>query len=143
MKNNKVTNLRDYSTTHTLETIRQSKRRRKVRRRATAITFFGLLVIGLSALPVVKNLNASEQYEKQSVVLTKELEAVEQTKKELEYQEALLEDDEYIAKLARKELNLSKPNEILINIPEEEVDADSEEDIEETEEAEETEEIDE
>ena len=31
-----------------------------------------------------------------------------------------MEDEEYIAKLARHELNVSKPNEILINLPEEE-----------------------
>ena len=34
--------------------------------------------------------------------------------------EVKLEDEEYIAKLARHELNVSKPNEILINLPEEE-----------------------
>lgn len=118
MTNKKVTELHDYSKNNTLQNIRLSKRVRAVRRRSTVIVIGGLFLIGLTSLPVVKNKQAAGEYETQAIELAKELEKTEAAKKELEYQVSLLEDEEYIAKLARKELNLAKENEILINLPE-------------------------
>lgn len=118
MKNKKITELHDYSKNNTLQNIRLSKRRIAVRRRATVIVIGGLFLIGLNGLPAYKNIQATGEFEEQAIELAKELEKTEAAKKELEYQVSLLEDEEYIAKLARKELNLAKENEILINIPE-------------------------
>ena len=118
VKNQKVTELHAYSKNNTLQNIRLSKRRKAVRRRATVIVIGGLFLIGLASLPVLKNTQAAGEYEEQAIELAKELEKTAQEKKDLEYQVSLLEDEEYIAKLARKELNLAKENEILINLPE-------------------------
>lgn len=120
VKNQKVTELHAYPKNNTLQNIRLSKRKRAVRRRATAIVICGLFLIGLTSLPVLKNAHTTGEYEAQAIELAKELEQAEQEKKDLEYQVSLLEDEEYIAKLARKELNLAKENEILINLPEDE-----------------------
>lgn len=118
VKNQKVTELHAYSKNNTLQNIRLSKRRKVVRRRATVIVIGGLFLIGLTSLPVLRNNQAAGEYQVQAVELAKELEKTETAKKEIEYQVSLLEDEEYIAKLARKELNLAKENEILINLPE-------------------------
>lgn len=118
VKNQKVTALHDYSKNNTLQNIRLSKRRKAVRRRATVIVIGGLFLIGLTSLPVIRNKQTAGAFEEQAIELAKELEEKETEKKELEYQVSLLEDEEYIAKLARKELNLAKENEILINLPE-------------------------
>lgn len=118
VKNQKVTELHAYSKNNTLQNIRLSKRRKAVRRRATVIVIGGLFLIGLTSIPVIKNTMTAGAFDEQAVELAKELEKTEDEKKELEYQVSLLEDEEYIAKLARKELNLAKENEILINLPE-------------------------
>lgn len=129
MKNQKVTELHAYSKNNTLQNIRLSKRRKAVRRRAMTLVICGLFLIGLAGLPVLRNTQTAGEYEEQAIELAKELEKIEQEKKELEYQVSLLEDEEYIAKLARKELNLAKENEILINLPElEEAEEDAEDD---------------
>ena len=133
VKNQKVTELHAYPKNNTLQNIRLSKRKRAVRRRATGIVICGLFLIGLASLPVLKNAQATGEYEEQAIELAKELEKAEQEKKDLEYQVSLLEDEEYIAKLARKELNLAKENEILINLPELEEEEAEEEEKEETE----------
>lgn len=120
MNNKKITELNSYSTDHTLESIRSYKRKKTIRRRLTGIFIIGLSLIVLASIPVLKNINLANKFDAEASELTKQLETVEKEKEEIEYKIALLEDDEYIAKLARKELNLSKDNEILINLPEKE-----------------------
>lgn len=118
MNNKKVTKL-NTSFTNTLESIRSYKRKKTVRRRAIVMVLVGLFLLVLTTIPILKNTQAANEYDEKAVELTEKLESAEREKKALEYEVALLEDDEYIGKLARKELNLSKPNEILINLPEE------------------------
>ena len=84
MKNQKVTELHAYSKNNTLQNIRLSKRRRAVRRRATVILICGLFLIGLASLPILKNAQATGEYEEQAIELAKELEKAEQEKKDLE-----------------------------------------------------------
>lgn len=118
MKHSKITELNNYSKTNTLYHIRSLKRKRAVRRRSAVIVICGALLIGLASLPILQNIQAAGEYEEKAVELAAELEEVEAKKEKLEYRVSLLEDEEYIAKLARKELNYSKENEILINLPE-------------------------
>lgn len=123
MKNNKkenITHLNTYSINKTLENIRNYKRKKTIRMRTSAILLSGVVLIGLASLPVLNNMQATERFQADHVQAAEELNYLENEKEQLAYQVGLLEDEEYIAKLARKELNLSKPNEILINIPEEE-----------------------
>ena len=119
-KNKNVTHLNTYSDNKTLDNIRQYKRNKFVRMRTTGIVFVGLILIGLASLPLINNLRATKEYNQVHAQVVDELDGLETERNELEYQVGLLEDEEYIAKLARQELNVSKPNEILINIPEKE-----------------------
>lgn len=136
-KNKNVTHLNTYSENKTLDNIRQYKRNKFVRMRTTGIIFVGLILIVLASLPLINNLQATKEYNQVHAQVLDELDDLENERKELEYQVGLLEDEEYIAKLARQELNVSKPNEILINIPEKE-EITSEEDENTEEEASET-----
>ena len=127
LNNKKITQLNSYSIDNTLENIRIYKRKKTVRRRLTAIVIVGLSLIVLVSIPILRNLKLTNNFNVEAIELTKELETVEDEKEKLEYEVALLEDDEYVAKVARKELNLSQDNEILINLPEVEDSEDEEE----------------
>lgn len=126
MKNNEqsnITHLNKYSFNKTLENIRQYKRKKFVRLRTSIILGCGLVLIGVAGLPLLNKTQETEKFNQLHAEAASNLEELEQEKKQLEYEVALLEDEEYIAKLARKELNLSKENEVLINLPEEEIES--------------------
>jgi cell division protein DivIC len=115
-----ITHLNEYSINKTLDMIRQSKRKKFVRIRTGIILGVGLVLIGIAGLPLIGNTQKTDEFNQLHAEAASQLENLEQEQKELEYQVGLLEDEEYVAKLAREELNLSKPDEILINLPEEE-----------------------
>jgi len=119
-ENKNVTQLDTYSADKTLDSIRQRKRKRFVRIRTLSIIFVGFILIGFTSMPLINNKRATKEYTKTHTQVVGELEDLKEEQKQLEYEVSLLEDEEYIAKLARQELNVSKPNEILINIPEKE-----------------------
>lgn len=121
-----ITHLNKYSINKTLDTIRQSKRKKFVRIRTGVILGIGLVLIGIAGFPLIGNTQKTDEFNQLHVEAADTLEELEQEQTELEYEVGLLEDEEYIAKLARDELNLSKPHEVLINLPEEEA-IDSEE----------------
>lgn len=123
MKNKKdenITHLNTYSINKTLDNIRQYKRNKFVRFRTTGIILTGMVLIGFASIPLIKNLQATENFNQVYAQAITDLEDLETERERLEYQVGLLEDEEYVAKLARQELNVAKPNEILINIPEKE-----------------------
>lgn len=119
-----ITHLNNYSINKTLENIRQYKRKKIVRMRTGIILVGGLVLIGVAGLPLLSNNQKTNEFNGLYVEAASTLEELETEKEQLEYQVGLLEDEEYIAKLARRELNLSKPNEILINLPEKDVHTD-------------------
>lgn len=121
-----ITHLNEYSINKTLVNIRQSKRKKFVRIRTSIILGVGLVLIGVAGLPLLNNTQKTTEFNQLHAQAASNLETLEEERQALEYQVDLLEDEEYIAKLARQELNLSKSNEILINLPEEEA-VDSEE----------------
>ena len=114
-----ITQLNSYSNEKTLENIRQQKRKRFVRVRTSIILVVGIISIGLASIPLVKTMRATDEFETMHAQAQDQLETLEEEQASLEYQVALLEDEEYVAKLARQELNVSLENEILINLPEE------------------------
>lgn len=117
-KTKNITHLNQYSINKTLKNIRQYKRKKIVRIRTGAILVAGLVLIGITGLPLLENIQKTEEYQLLHAEAKTTLENLELEKEQLEYQVTLLEDEEYIAKLARQELNLSKSDEILINLPE-------------------------
>lgn len=76
-------------------------------------------MIGFAGLPLVNNTQKTNEMNELYTEAATDFEILEEERKALEYQVGLLEDEEYVAKLARKELNLSQEHEILINLPEE------------------------
>ncbi|AWE05963.1 septum formation initiator [Lysinibacillus sp. 2017] len=89
-----------------------------LRRRRMAIFFiFAVIVIaGLIQANKVQNERLTEKVEQKANV-SEELEQALENQEMLKLQIAKLEDDEYIAKLARKEFFLSEEGEIIFTMP--------------------------
>lgn len=93
--------------------------KRKLMRRLAAFGAVALIVLGtlFSAL-ISQNGNLNEK--KQELASAKQsLNELEQQQKQSEEELVRLQDDEYIAKLARKDYFFSEDGEIIFNIPEE------------------------
>jgi len=129
-KQKNITHLNNYSNDKTLDNIRQHKRKKHVRIRTGLILFVGIVLIGMAGLPLINNAQKTEEFNQLHAEAASNLEELQTEKDQLEYQVGLLEDEEYIAKLAREELNLSKSNEILINLPEEDFETNEEDESE-------------
>ncbi|MGM9944679.1 MAG: septum formation initiator family protein [Lysinibacillus sp.] len=99
----------------------QIKQRQKVLSRRRLAVFFVVataVCIVLVSTMVSQNARLAEK-EAQIKNVQEELMTVQEQKQMLELQIAKLQDDEYIAKLARKEYFLSEEGEIIFTIPKE------------------------
>ncbi|MFF5996834.1 septum formation initiator family protein [Lysinibacillus sp. KU-BSD001] len=97
----------------------QMKHRQKVlsRRRLAVFTVFATAVcVALVSMMMNQNTRLAEK-EAQKIEVQAQLTAVKEQQDMLKLQIAKLEDDEYIAKLARKEYFLSEEGEIIFTIP--------------------------
>lgn len=106
-----------YIKTKTLESIRAHKRQKQLKRRMQLIVAAGTLLILLASSALVNNYFKLQELEEQRVVAEQELESLGLHQEELEYYIGLLEDEEYVAKLARSEYYLTKDNEIVFSFP--------------------------
>lgn len=118
--NNVRTLENDYVRSTDNKTQYSKKQKVRIRRRLLA---FGLLasviLVLLISTTFTQNKRLAEKQQQKEVVMTKLDEAKEQQDM-LSLQIAKLEDDDYIAKLARKEYFLSDDGEIIFTIPGEE-----------------------
>ncbi len=84
------------------------------------LSFFGLIVV-LASIWIGSTLHAQSQTLSEKEQLHKEalvtLQEVEQEQENLKEQIVLLNDDDYLAKLARKEYFLSEKGEIIFTVP--------------------------
>lgn len=109
---------------------RREERRRVGRNRRIAVVFVGCLIF----FSILGNFlhKQNERLEAKQQVLEQrqeELAVAEEKQEQLKLQIAKLDDDEYIAKLARKEYFLSEEGEIIFTIPEDDdKDSDKKED---------------
>ena len=97
----------------------QIKAKRAVLRRRRMAVFFIFAVVIIGAL-VQANMGKNEQLaekKEQKAAVTESLNASLEAQEMLNLQIAKLEDDEYIAKLARKEFFLSEEGEIIFTMP--------------------------
>lgn len=101
----------------TLESIRDYKQKKKLKRRMQLIVAVGVLLILLVGSGLARNYFRLQQLEEQKVVAQEELESLDLRQEELAYYIDLLEDEEYVAKLARSEYYLTKDNEIVFSFP--------------------------
>ncbi|MCA9764938.1 MAG: septum formation initiator family protein [Carnobacterium sp.] len=108
----------EYTKSKTLQAHREQKKTRKTRMRVTIILLIGSFVIIFFTLKIFLNMQSISKMEseKQQAEMT-----LKETKKEqelLRIQVKRLEDEDYVAKLARSQYYLSKDNEIIFSFPE-------------------------
>ncbi|MEC1180208.1 septum formation initiator family protein [Metasolibacillus meyeri] len=90
-----------------------------IRRRRRMLAFFAVasVIIFSLASMLMKQYNHLEAKEQKKAEVLAELEQIQEVQEMLKLQIAKLEDDEYIAKLARKEHFMSEEGEIIFTIP--------------------------
>ncbi|KYG91032.1 septum formation initiator [[Bacillus] sp. KCTC 13219] len=109
----------DYVRSSEIKASSKPSKQQIVRRRRRLVAFFviaSVVIFGLASMLMkqYERLDAKEQ--KKAEVLV-ELEQIQEVQDMLKLQIAKLEDDEYIAKLARKEYFMSEEGEIIFTIP--------------------------
>lgn len=107
-----------YTQTKTLEAHRARKRKRVIRRRTLLITAIGLFFLSVSGAKMAGSNQKIAELEAQTETAQQELESVQTYQDDLNYYIGMLEDEEYVAKLARGQYYLTKEDEIVFNLPE-------------------------
>lgn len=107
-----------YAIQHESMEISSTKRRKLLYRRLTVFSLFAGLVAFLMITTYLTQLSALEEKVTEKKQLEKQLLGLEKKQQILEEEVVKLNDDDYIAKLARKEYFLSEKNEIIFNLPE-------------------------
>ncbi|WP_409296422.1 FtsB family cell division protein [Peribacillus sp. SCS-26] len=115
----------DYVTQQEKQIQTVERRKRGLIRRLTA---FGVIAAVLSCLLIstlVSQAAVLEQKKEQRTKLKGDLSRLEKREKDLKDEIVKLNDDEYIAKLARRDYFLSDKGEIIFNLPKKKEDSDS------------------
>lgn len=102
----------------TLENIRNQKRIKFIKRRTTLIAICGLFFVFLLVAPLFNNYQQLQESKVEQTVAKEKLEALELKQEELDYYVGLLENEEYVLKLARSEYYLTKDDEVVFSFPE-------------------------
>lgn len=118
-KSNVKTLQNDYVRSSTKQTAIAKRRKVLLKRRLIAFFSVAIVIISIliSSIFTQNDRLAKKQQEQQDVLA--ELEQVEEYHEQLKLQISQLQDDEYVAKLARKEYFLSDEGEIIFTIPKE------------------------
>lgn len=90
----------------------------KAKRRMGFILLFGLVLLLPLTYRLVDSMMLVRDMDTQIIQATKEKKVIEDKNQELNIQLGLLQDDDYIAKLARSRYYYSKDNEIIFSLPE-------------------------
>lgn len=104
----------DYNRAKDLE----RKRKKYKRRRLGFIAIVGFILLLIPTVPLVGDYMRVREFESQKVQAADHLQDLEDYQEDLEYYVSLLEDEDYVAKLARSEYYLSGEDEIIFNLPE-------------------------
>ncbi len=118
-KTQNITQIKNtYTQEQTLKKQISTNLQRKARRRLLAIMIVGLLMVVPLGINVVKNLFEIRSLDGK-IAETKEINvALAEENQNLKVQVGLLQDDEYVAKLARSRYYLSKDGELIFSLPE-------------------------
>ncbi|WP_051258469.1 FtsB family cell division protein [Atopococcus tabaci] len=107
-----------YTQEKTLQAHRERKRKRVIRKRTTLITAVGVFLLGVSGVKMAGSQHKLTELEAQTEAAQQELESVQTYQDDLNYYIGMLEDEDYVAKLARGQYFLTKEDEIVFNLPE-------------------------
>ncbi|MBE1556159.1 FtsB family cell division protein [Sporosarcina limicola] len=97
---------------------RKNTRKIRLYRRLTVFAITAAIILGGLTQMFIKQKQVLVAKEQRKVELLAQLEGVQEDHEMLQRQLVKLNDDDYIAKLARKEYFLSEKNEIIFSIPE-------------------------
>lgn len=125
-KNKKIESLQnDYTQEKTLQARKRSKSKRNMRRRMSLMLIVGCVAIGLLLIRVMNNRARIEKIEQEKVEATAELENIEQLQRNLQNRVTQLQDEGFLAKLARSKYYMSKEGELIFRFAEENEETDS------------------
>ncbi|QTD40260.1 septum formation initiator family protein [Sporosarcina sp. Te-1] len=96
----------------------RNKQKKRLKRKLTIYAILALLVFGAFTNTFVQQKRALEKKEQEKAEVMANLKEVQEEQETLKQQLVKLDDDEYIAKLARKHYFLSEKNEIIFSVPE-------------------------
>jgi cell division protein DivIC len=99
--------------------IAETRKRKRLFRRLAVFVLFAAVISYLMVSTFIAQTSALEAKQAEKELLTQKLAGLEKNKVILDEEIVKLNDDEYIAKLARKEYFLSEKNEIIFNLPKE------------------------
>lgn len=108
----------DYVKVQNQQKLLASRERRKHKKSLFFILLFGAILISPFFCKTVVNAFEIRRMDNEIAVAKKEKKAVEDKNTKLSYEVKLLQEDEYIAKLARSKYYLSKDGEIIFSLPE-------------------------
>lgn len=118
-RENRITHLDNEYTAEKRNQNKVAQQSRKARlRRIKLIIFFGVVVLFAVSVPLIRNTIQARQMNQQATEATEELESLNEHQEKLNYYIGLLNDEEYVSKLARSEYYVSGEDEIVFSIPE-------------------------
>ncbi|WP_071458822.1 septum formation initiator family protein [Bacillus massilinigeriensis] len=106
--------------------IAETRRRKLLIRRLAVFTAFALVVSYMMISMMLSQTSALAQKQAEKEKLDKKMEELKKQEEELKEEVVKLNDDEYIAKLARRDYFLSEDGEIIFNLPKDEKEKKSE-----------------
>lgn len=107
----------DYTQQEKLRKQRLHNKKVSLYRTLAVMSIVFLIALGSLITLLVKQHDTLNQKEEEKVAVEKELKVQEKRQKELNEQLVKLDDNDYIAKIVRKNLFLSKKGEKIFNIP--------------------------
>lgn len=125
----------DYTQEKNNEQSLKQKSQKFFKRRMTFIVSCGVILLSFVTIPLIGNVFEVNALEQEKAAAEQELEELVDHQDDLEYYTHLLQDEDYVAKLARSEYYLTQDNEIVFSFPDDET-SDHQEVIQEEEEEE-------
>jgi cell division protein DivIC len=116
-----------YSRKREMAEISAKRRRKLLIRRLTVFFIFAAVLSFAIVSKLISQASVLEEKQKEMKALEEELSALKKRQVVLEEEIVKLNDDEHIAKLARRDYFLSENNEIIFNLPKEKKEKSSEE----------------
>lgn len=110
---------------HEEKTLRDARRKKLLIRRLTVFSIFAGIISYVLISSLISQHRTLEEMNRELLEAQEQLAEMKKQEEALRQEIVKLNDDEYLAKLARKELYVSKDGEIIFTIPDEKKEKDS------------------